>query len=192
MYEDLKKQLEKDKQDILKQIEQEATYTSDKMNDPGELSHVDNHPADEATELYDREKDMAIRKQWEKHLQEIEIALNKMEKGTYGICEKTGQSIPYERLIAQPTATTVVLEEERTRSVPNDRPVEEAAMNEMGQGYYSNYMDEDTSPDDESTGYTEELEGFLSTGMNGFEGSDRVTFHRNKQYEHYIEERQEE
>ncbi|WP_326847970.1 TraR/DksA family transcriptional regulator, partial [Bacillus safensis] len=33
---------------------------------------------------------------------EIDAALKRMEDGTYGICEKTGKEIPYERLKAVP------------------------------------------------------------------------------------------
>lgn len=35
-------------------------------------------------------------------LKEIEHALKKMEDGTYGICEESGEEIPYKRLLAIP------------------------------------------------------------------------------------------
>ena len=37
-------------------------------------------------------------------LKEIDVALAKLDAGTYGVSEKTGQPIPYERLIAVPWA----------------------------------------------------------------------------------------
>ncbi|SER63261.1 TraR/DksA C4-type zinc finger protein [Salipaludibacillus aurantiacus] len=189
MYEEFKQQLTDDRKAIIKRIEQEATYTDDKMNDPGELSHYDNHPADEGTELYFRGRDMAVRQQWEKHLHEIDEALKRIENGTYGICKKTGEKIPLERLRVQPTATTTVKAREKDERA-TDRPVEEEVLFELPEGDYNNYMDEDTSPDDDTTGYTEEFESFLSTGLNGYEGSDKVTFHRNKQYKRYTEEQE--
>jgi DnaK suppressor protein len=39
-----------------------------------------------------------------KYLSEIERALKKMEADTYGVCEMSGEDIPYERLLARPTA----------------------------------------------------------------------------------------
>lgn len=41
---------------------------------------------------------------------EIDAALDRIKAGTYGICEKTGQVIPAERLIANPWARTIVKE----------------------------------------------------------------------------------
>lgn len=45
-------------------------------------------------------------------LEEVNHALEKMDTGTYGICEETGKEIPVERLKAVPTARTVVSEAE--------------------------------------------------------------------------------
>lgn len=39
---------------------------------------------------------------------EINAALNRIALGTYGICEKTGEPIPVERLRVNPSARTVV------------------------------------------------------------------------------------
>src|SRR6188472_1867983 len=72
----------------------------------GELSHYDNHPADSGTELYEREKDMALHAQVRHELEEVQQALDRIEKGTYGTCEQTGKHIPLERLQANPTART--------------------------------------------------------------------------------------
>lgn len=41
-------------------------------------------------------------------LEEVNRALQKMKDGTYGVCEKTGQEIPYERLEAVPYARMTV------------------------------------------------------------------------------------
>ena len=39
---------------------------------------------------------------------EIDAALVRIQKGTYGVCEKTGEKIPVERLTANPIARTIV------------------------------------------------------------------------------------
>jgi RNA polymerase-binding transcription factor DksA len=74
----------------------------------GELTHYDQHPADQASETFEREKDMAILEQLELDLAEIEAALQRIEDGTYGIDEVTGEPIDPERLDAMPTARTNV------------------------------------------------------------------------------------
>jgi RNA polymerase-binding protein DksA len=41
-------------------------------------------------------------------LRDVEAALKRMRSGSYGICEDTGEPIPFERLRAQPTARRTV------------------------------------------------------------------------------------
>jgi RNA polymerase-binding protein DksA len=69
---------------------------------------VKNHPAEDATELFLRERDLALLGEIEDELRAVEHALDRIEEGTYGICEVTGKPIPVERLEARPVATTVV------------------------------------------------------------------------------------
>ncbi|MFZ4453145.1 TraR/DksA C4-type zinc finger protein [Salibacterium aidingense] len=64
----------------------------------GELSSYDNHPADRATELSERETDAALNNQAQAQNEQIEKALQAIKNGTYGICEVCGKEIPYERL----------------------------------------------------------------------------------------------
>jgi RNA polymerase-binding protein DksA len=70
----------------------------------GELSSVDQHPADHASETFEREKEMTIIESLETQLKEIEAALGRMDDGTYGKCEDCGKPIGDERLEARPTA----------------------------------------------------------------------------------------
>lgn len=44
----------------------------------------------------------------ERRRKEIRAALEKMDKGTYGVCETSGEPIPYDRLEANPAARTLV------------------------------------------------------------------------------------
>lgn len=93
----------------------------------GELSSYDNHPADEGTELYEREKDIALNEHYEFQLKNINKALEAMEKGTYGKCEVCGKDIPVERLEAIPN-TTYCKEHTPDRVVSHDRPIEEGVL----------------------------------------------------------------
>ncbi|WP_238192030.1 TraR/DksA C4-type zinc finger protein [Paenibacillus sp. L3-i20] len=93
----------------------------------GELSPIDNHPGDLATELYEREKDIALLEQEELHLKRIEAALTAMENGTYGTCISCGEKIPYERLDAAPD-TLYCIEHAPRNQLSHDRPIEEAYL----------------------------------------------------------------
>ena len=72
----------------------------------GELSHYDQHPADQASETFERAKDLSILEQLESELAEIEAALQRVDDGTYGLDENTGEPVDPERLDALPTART--------------------------------------------------------------------------------------
>ncbi|MCP8967590.1 yteA family sporulation protein [Ectobacillus ponti] len=123
--EHFKAMLLKDKQELEQSIETHQNGTRDGEQDStSELSMYDNHPADLATELYEREKDFGIIEFREKHLADVNHALERIENGTYGICEVCGEEIPLERLEALPTATTLV-EHTHNKLNMDVHPVEE-------------------------------------------------------------------
>ncbi len=59
---------------------------------------------EEATESFELEKRLALEKQIRDQLSEVEHALRKFEKGTYGLCDNCGQPIDPARLEALPQA----------------------------------------------------------------------------------------
>ena len=59
---------------------------------------------EEATESFELEKRLALEKQTRANIAEIELALDKFKKGTYGLCDICGQPIPADRLEAVPYA----------------------------------------------------------------------------------------
>jgi RNA polymerase-binding transcription factor DksA len=73
----------------------------------GDIAHITD-PADQASETFEREKDVAILEQLEHDLAEIEAALARLDDGSYGIDEVTGEPIGAERLDAYPAARTNV------------------------------------------------------------------------------------
>lgn len=93
----------------------------------GELSEIDNHPGDAATELYNRSMDISLLERDEHELDDIEAALRAMDEGTYGICIASGEPIPYERLAAIPS-TRYTKEHAPRQSAPFTRPVEEELL----------------------------------------------------------------
>jgi YteA family regulatory protein len=89
-----------------------------------EFSMYDNHPADIGSEMFEREKDLALDSLDRETLKEIDQALTRMEEGTYGICTVCGQPIPEERLEALPQAQTCK-EHAPAPNINQSRPVEE-------------------------------------------------------------------
>ncbi len=89
--------------DVVSDVRAEMPADGDEVN-AQELSVVDQHPADVATEVFEREKDRGLLQQVEGELADVEHALDRLEAGQYGRCEVCGVEIPEERLEAVPTA----------------------------------------------------------------------------------------
>lgn len=68
----------------------------------GELTGVDQHLGDHATEMFEREKDQSIGQGLTRKLEEIEAALGRIDRGEYGACQVCGREISDERLEAVP------------------------------------------------------------------------------------------
>ena len=58
--------------------------------------------------VYSWERNLARRERAQGRLMELEAALQRMEEGTYGVCEACGQAIETERLAALPIATLCI------------------------------------------------------------------------------------
>ncbi|MFN2582229.1 MAG: TraR/DksA C4-type zinc finger protein [Candidatus Dormibacteria bacterium] len=69
-----------------------------------ELSSADQHPAELATETIERELDHSVLQHVEVELEEINAALQRLDAGTYGLCEGCGEPISEGRLEAMPAA----------------------------------------------------------------------------------------
>jgi RNA polymerase-binding transcription factor len=63
--------------------------------------------------LFTREMDATVEQTMEKRLQFVDRALQKIEEGTYGICDDTGEPIPRGRLEAMPEALYTVEAQQR-------------------------------------------------------------------------------
>jgi RNA polymerase-binding transcription factor DksA len=64
----------------------------------GELTLLDQHPADAATETESRELDMTRQLMFQARMTRIDDALGRIRDGTYGRCAVCGEQIPEERL----------------------------------------------------------------------------------------------
>jgi DnaK suppressor protein len=76
-------------------------------DDASELSSAagDQHLGDHASEMHDRELDESLEENAEQLVHDIDVALRRIDDGTYGTCARCGAAIPEERLDAVPYAT---------------------------------------------------------------------------------------
>jgi DnaK suppressor protein len=85
----------------------------------GDFSEHDS--GDMSREIFNREMDATIGEQVERRLEDIDRALQKIEEGTYGLSDVSGDPIPQGRLEAMPEAVRTVEEQqsfERERRPP--------------------------------------------------------------------------
>jgi DnaK suppressor protein len=68
---------------------------------------------DMSQSIFDREMDASVEEGIERRLGEVDRALQKVEEGTYGVCDDTGEEIPRGRLEAVPEAIRTVEAQQR-------------------------------------------------------------------------------
>ena len=102
-YTQLIKTLREERADAIKTASE--LLNEDMKESLGELSVVDNHPADIGTEVYMRSQDVAEHDRLKHRVGAIDAALERFDKGEYGKCEHCGHEIQYERLEALPYTT---------------------------------------------------------------------------------------
>jgi RNA polymerase-binding transcription factor DksA len=97
----------------LLQLREEVTQSRARDNkgaflERTEAAPLGTHPADAGSDAYDRDFALKLLSHARDGLYEIDQALRRIESGTYGICEMSGQPIPHERLEAIPWARFTV------------------------------------------------------------------------------------
>jgi DnaK suppressor protein len=94
------------KDDILKESRETLTHLQ---------SETENHPdlVDRATSETDKALELRTRDRQRKLISKIDEAMRRIEDGSYGYCEETGEPIGLARLEARPTATMSLEAQER-------------------------------------------------------------------------------
>ena len=94
------------REDILKEAKETLAHLQEENQ---------NHPdiADRASSETDRAIELRARDRQRKLIAKIDEALGRIEDGTYGYCEETGEPISLRRLEARPIATLSVEAQER-------------------------------------------------------------------------------
>jgi RNA polymerase-binding transcription factor DksA len=92
----------------LREFIDRTTFRGDQRESAGELSAVDQHPADVADVTMQRQVDYTIKGIVEDEVHHIQHALKRQAEGRYGICEDCQQPIDPERLAVRPQATLCI------------------------------------------------------------------------------------
>ena len=80
------------------------TLKKSRLDASGDLSSMPIHMADLGTDNYEQEFALGLMDSERRILHDIDAALQRIQDGTYGICEGTGEPISRARLEAQPWA----------------------------------------------------------------------------------------
>jgi DnaK suppressor protein len=99
-----KKRLE----ELRAQLTNSLKGSSEEVKKPDEATGYSQHQADQGTDDFDRTISLEVTSREYGLLKQIDRALEKMDEGTYGICDITGEEIPIARLEAVPYATMTV------------------------------------------------------------------------------------
>ena len=86
----------------------DATLKKSRTEGNGDLSSMPIHMADIGTDNFEQEFTLSLMESEEVTLENIEAALERIEDGTYGLCEECGVKIPKKRLEAIPYTSMCV------------------------------------------------------------------------------------
>ena len=107
---DLKKRLSEEREQLVQQAAgiEESSFGNAQSELTGDLASFDEEYADAATETFEREKDLSITNNIRDLTDQIDRALERIDEGTYGLCERCGRPIEKARIKALPYATLCI------------------------------------------------------------------------------------
>lgn len=106
---ELRKRLEEERDELRRQEREleESSFGTSQSELSGETA-FDEEFADAGTATFEREKDLSLSNNIKDLLLKIEHALERIDEGTYGICERCGNPIEKARLRALPYANLCI------------------------------------------------------------------------------------
>jgi len=102
----LKEKLIQEKERIQEELGRIAKPTKDVSDYTTTFNNIGDDEDENASEVEEYADNLALEAAFEKQLKELNEALEKIDAGTYGKCEKCNADIPAERLMAYPAAKT--------------------------------------------------------------------------------------
>lgn len=103
-----KRRLLEERERLSREIAELEASLSESLEDASGESPYDQHMAETAGVTLDREIDLSLEENARAALAQIERALDRLENGSYGRCEKCGKPIGAARLREAPSATLCV------------------------------------------------------------------------------------
>jgi len=100
-------------EELRRQINMMLGRVSENVKSKEEVKGYSQHQADEGTDDFDQTISLEISGKEQVVLRQIERALEKIEEGSYGVCDVSGDEIPLRRLEAVPYATMTVQAQEK-------------------------------------------------------------------------------
>jgi DnaK suppressor protein len=115
---EFRENLERERMRLLRDVQRndKAIRHADGESDSGAGRAHSNHLADLGSDEAEYETKLLLSVSQKEFLREIDEALLRIEDGTYGICELTGEEISLERLRALPTARLSIKAQEQLES----------------------------------------------------------------------------
>lgn len=105
---ELKEALLKEKAELEENLSRIAKPVDNKGDYKTSFEDIGTDREDNTTEVEQYADTLPVEITLEKKLQDIIEALEKMEKGTYGVCTECGEAIEIDRLRANPSAKTCI------------------------------------------------------------------------------------
>lgn len=99
--------------DMKQQIAHAVQGTNEEVKEAEESRGYSQHQADEGTDDFGKTISLEVSTRGYQILRQIDRALEKIDDGTYGICDISGKEIPRARLEAIPYATMTVDSQEK-------------------------------------------------------------------------------
>lgn len=104
------------KENFARDIENMSKNPGSQLNDSGDISGHVQHMADVATDMYDREFSLGLASNEREVLAKIELALKRIQDGSYGNCQECQKPILSARLKAIPYTETCLKCQEKIES----------------------------------------------------------------------------
>lgn len=193
------------------QLHQSLEQSQSHAHAYNELSHLDNHIADQATELYDLERDASLHDHLISQLEQTEAALEKINTEDFGYCKVCHEAIPFERLESVPETQYCIQHHPLTSTSDQYELLDDHFYTKNNDEQDAVYFDgEDTTQalfqygtssiseyqnynyefsdefDDSFQNGVEALEDFVATDITGH----NVYIVRNQAYKQYLNEQQ--
>ena len=106
-----RKLLIRKKEELLSELRylETSSMSATAKDQSGDLSSYSYHMADQGTDTMEREMVFSLASREGRYLHHLNEALERIEKGTYGICRSCGKEISKSRLKVVPNATQCII-----------------------------------------------------------------------------------